>query len=153
VPPPQQLFELGMENGLPGYDYKEFAGDRAALLRGEALYRLPLLRAPLRVRVPFTRRTTLVLPGASPSIAVGVQSGWTHATTEATRRSMARLGSRRDGRGAVLLDSDGVPIPVSRETNDVRTTIDIALRLFGSIDFGVARAVDKRAEWRFYWGL
>ena len=32
-PPPQQLFELGGDESLPGYDYKEFVGDRAALFR------------------------------------------------------------------------------------------------------------------------
>jgi hypothetical protein len=47
--PPQQLFELGSSEALPGYSYKEFAGNRAALLRGMAMYRLDVWKAPLRL--------------------------------------------------------------------------------------------------------
>lgn len=153
APPPQQLFELGYENGLRGYDYKAFAGDRAALLRGEALYRLPVLRAPVRIPIPFARGAPLVLPGVSPSLVVGVHSGWARASSPATRLAIARLGARRTGRGAILLDPSGTPIPVSGETGDARTTIDLSLRLFGGFDVGFARAVDRRAEWRLVWGL
>ena len=153
-PPPQQLFEMGRENGLSGYDYKAFAGDRAALLRSEALWRMPLLRAPIRLRVPFAGPGgSIVLPGASPGLVVGVQSGWTEASSGATRDAMRRLGVRRGSDAAVLLNARGETIPVSRETRDIRTTIDLALRLFGGIDFGVARAIDRRDEWRFYWGI
>src|SRR5687767_7503085 len=40
--PPQKLFELGGSGTLPGYDYKEFAGDRAVLLRSQATFAFPL---------------------------------------------------------------------------------------------------------------
>ena len=47
--PPQQLFELGENQNLPGYGYKEFAGNQAAVIRGLVMYPLPLWRAPLRL--------------------------------------------------------------------------------------------------------
>ena len=65
-PPPQQLFELGGDESLPGYDYKEFAGDRAALFRTFASYRFGIWQRPQR----FWRN--YMIPGISPGIAASV---------------------------------------------------------------------------------
>src|SRR5205085_1615978 len=69
--PPQTLFELGGSTILPGYGYKEFAGDQAALFRGFSSYTLPVLRSPRRVW------RTLYIPGLAPGFAAGIQGGWT----------------------------------------------------------------------------
>jgi hypothetical protein len=140
-PPPQQLFELGGREVLPSYAYKEFAGDRAIVARGLAMYRLGMLRAPLRL----TRR--LFLPAPSPALAAGIQGGWTDATSTATLRSMERLGT-------AALGIDGVPVtgarfPISRITNGARTTVDLGVRFFGgSIFVGTARPIDHAAKWK-----
>ena len=57
--PPQTLFELGGTAGLPGYEYKEFAGNHAALFRSNASYSFPVWRVPHHVR-------DFVLPGLAP---------------------------------------------------------------------------------------
>lgn len=72
--PPQRLIEFGENEGLPGYTYKEFGGDRAALLRLSAAYQLPWLNAPIRVG------RWLYLPSLSPLLSVGIQSGWAGAS-------------------------------------------------------------------------
>ncbi len=142
--PAQQLFELGGSARLSGYDYKEFVGDRAAIVAGEAMWTSPFLRAPIVVSLPFVRR--LVLPGASPALSVGAQSGWTSLTSAGGRAAALRLGTRVDP----ML---GTVVPVSRETDGVRTTVEARLRFFGgAIGVGVARAVDRGAPWRFVGG-
>lgn len=137
-PPPQQLFELGGTARLPGYDYKAFAGDEAALLAGMLMWASPLWRAPLVVRAPFVRR--LVLPAPNPAVAVTVQGGWTRLTTEGARAAAWRLGTRAG--------PDGAPLPIARATDGMRTTVELQLRFFGgAIGVGVARAVDRRDGW------
>ena len=49
VIPPQKLFEIGGSGTLPGYEYKEFAGDQAALVRAQASYAFPFWRMPHRL--------------------------------------------------------------------------------------------------------
>src|SRR5690606_33281932 len=48
-PPLQTLYEIGTATTLPGYDYKEFAGDRAALVRGMVRYDPGILDTPIRL--------------------------------------------------------------------------------------------------------
>ena len=62
APHPQQLFEMGGAAGLPGFDYKEFAGDRAALTRVRLTWPLPFLRTPIVVK------PGLSLPVFTPSL-------------------------------------------------------------------------------------
>jgi hypothetical protein len=125
-PPPQSLFELGTAADLPGYDYKAFSGDRAALGRATVMYTLPLLNAPIRAG-------SMWLPAPAPSPSVGFQVGWTGASAEALQL-MDRFGWRT---------SDGA-----------RTAIDLRLRFFGgSVSIGAARPLDRDGEWRFVWGL
>jgi hypothetical protein len=135
-PPPQQLFEIGRTQNLPGYGVKEFAGDRAAVARTLALVPFGILKAPIRVS------RSLLLPGLDPGISVGVQAGWTEASGANARESIRRLGG--------TTDSVGVFTPFSRPTDGWRTSIDVRLRFFnGAVGLGVARPVDRPAPWRF----
>lgn len=122
--PPQQFFELGQNQNLPGYDYKQFAGDQAAVLRGLALWRLPWAGAPVQI----TPR--LWLPSLAPTIGLGVQSGWTRASTPAAQATVTALGS---------------------ETADhVRASAALTLRFFGgAIGVGAARPIDYPGAWRW----
>ena len=144
--PPQQLFELGENQNLPGYGYKEFAGNQAAVIRGLAMYPLPLWRAPLRVG-------RWVLPSVSPLVSFGAQGGWAAATTASARASIRRLGSTSD---SVLarLGGGSAGTPVSRPTDGFKSSIDVRLRFFGgAVSAGVARATDHHDVWRFVLGL
>jgi len=136
VIPPQQLFELGGSGVLPGYTYKEFAGDRAALLRTSAFYSFPVWRSPHRLW------RTLFIPGVGPGLAAGFQGGWTTLSTDAAQVAVAQLGA---GWSA---------IPVSRATGGFRATLGLGVTLFsGAAHFGFARPVDHQAGWRFVGGL
>lgn len=121
--PPQQFFELGSNQNLPGYDYKEFAGNQAAVLRGMAAWRLPYLAAPIRLSRRFW------LPSPSPTIALGLQSGWTassDATAEATVRALGSVDVRHP-----------------------RATTSLTLRFFGgALGVGIARPLDHPEGWR-----
>jgi hypothetical protein len=134
-PPPQQLFELGGDESLPGYEYKQFAGDRAALFRTFASYRFPILQRPIRVR-------RYLVPGFAPGIAVGAQGGWTQISSAAAQRSVDQLGA-------------GWSItPVSQATGGVRTTVGGGITLFSDVlHLGLARPVDHPAPWRFVVGF
>jgi hypothetical protein len=134
--PPQTLFELGGSEILPGYGYKEFAGDQAALFRGFSSYTLPMLRAPRRIW------RTLYMPGLAPGFAAGIQGGWTRMSSDAARASVARLGTLPDGE---LL---------SRETDGIRSTFGFGATLFsGNLHFGIARPIDRPAAWKFVAGF
>ncbi|MDB4913321.1 MAG: hypothetical protein JWM95_965 [Gemmatimonadetes bacterium] len=127
--PPQKLFELGGSGVLPGYAYKEFAGDRAALFRGFGSYSLPIWKEPHRFRNSF------FIPGVSPALAVGIQGGWTQLSGDAARVAVYGLGG-----GA----------PLSHATDGVRATLGLGMTFFsGSIHAGVARPIDRSAPWRF----
>lgn len=137
--PPQQLFEVGGNEGLPGYTYKQFGGDRAAVARLATGYTFPILRSPRRV----IRR--YMIPGISPGIAAGIQGGWAEAGTAAAWRSLALLGRR----GPVPFAT-----PVSVPTNGVRATADFRVTFFsGAASIGVARPVDHAAPWRAFFAL
>lgn len=137
--PPQQLFELGGTEGLPGYGYKEFGGDRAALARFATGYNLPLLRSPRRFYRGY------FLPGLTPGIAAGVQGGWAEASTPAARRALGLLGRRGSTPDAP---------PLSLPTAGVRATADVRLTLFsGAASIGAARPVDHRGPWRLVFSL
>lgn len=144
-PPPQQLFELGENQNLPGYGYKQFAGDQAAVLRGLVMYPLPLWRSPLRLG-------RWVLPSAAPMVSFGVQSGWAAASDAAARDAIARLGSTGD---SVRAEPRGVlDEPVSRPTDGIVSSIDFRLRFFGgALSIGAARPIDHHQRWRLVVGL
>jgi hypothetical protein len=133
-PPPQKLFELGGNEALPGYRYKEFAGNRAALFRTFASYRFDLWRRPVRAW------RNLTLPGLSPGIAVSAQGGWTELSSSGAKQAAIALGME-DGR------------PLSTPTDGMRATIGAGITLFSDLlHLGVARPVDRPAPWRFVIG-
>lgn len=137
--PSQQLFELGKYQNLPGYEDKEFAGSRAAVLRAGLLYKSPFLNVPIRLGNSFW------LPAISPGLSAGIQSGWTDAPTLAASESIARLGYT-DG-----LDQSGMPVrlPVSRVTDGVRASVTAGVRLFGGgVFIGSTRPIDHTEPWK-----
>ena len=137
--PAQQLFELGGENALPGYDYKAFAGDRAAAAGVLAAYSFPLLRRPWRIV------RSLVVPGLSPGIAIGAQGGWTELSTERARAAVRVLSASPID----CVSSNDCPEPLSVATRGIRATVDARLTFFGGlIGMGVARPIDRAARWR-----
>lgn len=148
--PPQRIFEVGSEQGLPGYEYKEFAGDRAVVARGLVMYGLPLLRAPIRVRPSF------YLPPIMPALAFGVQSGWTDATRDGLR-SIARLGGRPHPCSLDPLCDPAGPlphIPLSVPTGRIRTSVSMGLRFFGgALGLELARAIDQKDAWGWRVGI
>ena len=134
--PPQQLFELGKFQNLPGYEDKEFAGTRAAVLRASLQYTSPYFRQPIRAGRFF-------LPALAPGLSVGVQSGWADAVTDAARSSIDRLGAPID---STLLASWA---PVARPTDGIRASLTAGLRLFsGGVFVGATRKVDQAAPWK-----
>jgi hypothetical protein len=138
VIPPQSLFELGGNGALPAYHYKEFAGDRAALLRSFASYTFPIWRTPR----PLPLLRGLVIPGLSPGIAAGVQAGWTGISSNAARVAVNELGMGWS------------TVPVSQETNGVRGSLGFGLTFLGGVAHaGVARPIDHTGPWRFVWGF
>jgi hypothetical protein len=135
-PPPQQLFELGGNEALPGYEYKEFAGDRAALFRAFASYRFPILRSPMKLF------RSLYIPGLGPGLAIGAQGGWAELSSVGARRAVEGLGLRETG------------MPISRATDGVRATVGGGLTLFSDVlHLGVARPVDRPTPWKFVIGF
>lgn len=141
VIPPQQIFELGSSEALPGYAFKEFAGDRAALFRGTAMYRLNVLNVP----VPLTRR--LWLPSPSPALSVGVQAGWTDISSRGAQIAIDQMS---------VVDPTQLALwrPTSRATGGVRATISGGVRFFGgAVGVLVARPVDHAGAWRLVLSL
>jgi hypothetical protein len=135
-PPSQQLFELGGREGLFGYAYKTFAGDRAAAARTAAIYSGPFLRTPVRVR-------RFVFPGLSPGVAVGAQAGRAEASGDAAWVAVARLGVRP------VRTDDGTPAfgPASRPSDGWRAGVTAGATFFGgSVFVGGARPVDGRRD-------
>ncbi len=134
--PPQQLFELGKFQNLPGYEDKEFAGSRAAVLRASLQYTSPYFRQPIRAGRFF-------LPALAPGLSVGVQSGWADAVTNAARTSIERLGAPIDSTRLAQW------APVARPTDGIRASITAGLRLFsGGVFVGATRKVDQAAPWK-----
>jgi hypothetical protein len=141
--PPQQLFEVGRTQRLQGYGYKEFVGNRAAMLRGLAMFRLPFLETP----IPLGR---FLLPGLAPALAVGSQAAVAELSDLGAERASFRLGSRVDTPraepGHVPL---GILVPIAEATGGVRTSVTLGVRLFGgALGVGVARPTDRSAPWK-----
>ena len=137
TPAPQVMFELGGDPGLSGYDYKEFAGDRAALIRAVVGYTFPILRAPIRLP------GALVLPGLAPGIAAGIHGGWTEISNEAAQEALLELGSTTDS-------VSGLPVAVSRPTDGMRASAEVLATFFsGALAIGVTRPIDQAGKWKF----
>jgi hypothetical protein len=129
-PPPQQLFEIGNSEGLPGYAYKQFAGDQAVLIRSLVMYRLNILDAPIKITQLYW------LPAVAPALAASLQTGWIGASDAAASASILRLGGTAQS-------------PVSTVTGDARATVALGIRFFGgAVGVSMARAVDHMDRWR-----
>jgi hypothetical protein len=137
--PPQQLLEMGGAVGMPGYDYKVYAGDVAALGRIRFSFPLPFLQQPIPTGRGFA------LPSFGPQVSLGFQAGWTDVTTPAAERAMARLGDFFDtGTGGPQFDPEtGAVRPASTASGRVRTSVDLRLTLFNdALGVGVAYPID-----------
>ncbi len=133
--PPQRLFELGGNESLPGYEYKEFVGDRAALFRMFASYRFGILQRPWR----FSRG--LMLPGLSPGLATSVQGGWSELSSQEAVAAATRLTA-------------GTTLPAPTPTSGIRATAGIGVTAFSDlVHVGIARPVDRRAPLRLVAGF
>ena len=135
-PPPQQLFELGGNMLLPGYRYKQFAGDHAALFRTFVGYRFGVWQKPI---VLFRG---IYIPGLSPGLVASAQGGWTEISSPGAAESVRQLG----------VDANGVPL--STATNGVRATAGGGVSLFSDLlHVGMARPIDHSAHWRLVVGF
>jgi hypothetical protein len=135
-PPPQQLFELGGNVLLPGYRYKQFAGDHAALFRTFVGYRFGVWQKPI---VLFRG---IYIPGLSPGLVASVQGGWTEISSLGAAQSVRQLG----------VDANGVPL--SSATNGVRATAGGGVSFFSALlHVGMARPIDHPAHWRLVVGF
>jgi hypothetical protein len=141
APPPQQLFEMGSLQGLPGYEYKEFAGTRAVLARGSLMYRLPILEAPI-VALP-----RWWLPGLGPALTVAVQAGRAEVHSDAARTSVQRLGAQ------CAETFPPMCTPVARPSDGWRGSAGVGMRFFGgAVTLLMARPFDG-AGWRFVYAF
>lgn len=132
--PPQRLFELGGSETLPGYDYKAFAGDRAAVFRSYASYRFGFFKRPIRVRNFF-------LPAFDPGLGASLQGGWTELSSQVARDAVRVLG----------LESDGSPL--STATDGIRATAGGGLTLFSDLlHIGASHPIDHGGRWHFSFG-
>lgn len=137
APVPQAIFEIGSEQGLSSYGYKEFAGDRAAIVRTVLGYTLPILRAPIRLPGQF------IFPGLAPGVAAGVHGAWTEISSEEARAAVLRLGVT-PGVG------DRVDVPFSRATDGMKGSAEFLATFFsGALAFGVTRPIDHPGKWKF----
>ncbi len=135
---PQQLVELGDQEGLAGYGYRQFAGDRGAVGQLTAHWRPGWLSAPHRIGA------RVVLPGFAPGIAAGLQGGWTE------------LGSGEGKAAAGRLLAPLARTPAA--TGGIRATVDARVTfLGGAVGLGFARPIDgfgdRREGWRFVFTL
>jgi hypothetical protein len=140
-PVPQQMFELGGDLGLSGFEYKEFAGDRAALVRAVIGYTFPILRAPIRLP------SALVLPGLAPGVAAGVHGGWAEISGDEARQALTELGTRTD-------PTTGLSVPLSQPTDGMRASAEFLATFFsGALAIGVTRPLDEARKWKFTWRI
>lgn len=122
-PPPQALFEIGgYTSRLPGFPFKAFTGDRAAVGMVEAAYAVPVLESPIHIGPVF-------LPSPAPSPLAQVSAGWTGASGNAT---------------SVLSANGWEP------SHGVRATAFLGVRLFsGFLRVGAGRPFGEHGRWRF----
>ena len=140
--PPQQLFEVGGEPSMPGYRYKEFAGDRALLTQWRVAYRLPVMRSPLRVM------GCTCFPAPAPALAVTLHAARVSASSAATMASITRLGAVDDQVGTAPA-IPGTATPVSWPSAGWRSSVEVGLRFFGgAATLGVVRVNEPGSPWK-----
>ena len=134
-PPPQRLFELGGNESLPGYEYKQFVGDRAALFRTFLSYGFGLWKRPIRVW------RDILLPGVAPGLAFSVQGGWSELSSDGASRAANALTA-------------GTPLDPPEPTGGARATAGAGLTFFSDLlHVGVARPIDRKARLRVVAGF
>jgi hypothetical protein len=137
--PTQQLFLIGGDFTLPGYDFDQFGGSRALLLTGQIGYVLPFLKRP----IPVSK--SLALPAINPNINLIGYVGWTGAS-DVGQAALNQLGTR--------VNSDNQVVPYSVITNGARGSIQLKLGIFGNfLGFGVARTLDADGQWAFVFSM
>src|SRR5207253_7662692 len=123
-PPPQVLFELGGTEALPGYEFKQFVGDRAALFRVFGSYRLGVWHRPIHLF------RSLLIPGVSPGLAFSAEGGWSELSSTG-----AAMAARQLVAGTGLF---------AEPTRGFRSTIGAGITIFSDIlHIGVARPIDR----------
>jgi len=89
---------------------------------------------------------TLWLPSPAPALSVGLEGGWTGASSDAARLAVRALGDTTDR-------ATGLPVPLSRPSGRTRLSVDARLRLFGgALSVGAAHALEPGARWRLVVG-
>ena len=142
---PQQLFELGENQNLPGYGYKEFAGNEAMVIRGLAMYPLPTL-----ARRRFALGGLCFLESRQCSRSALSPAG-PRRRTRAARSSIVGSG-HPETQSSVRRSAAQVYRCHGRLTAS-RSSIDFRLRFFGgAVSIGVARATDRHQAWRLVRG-
>jgi hypothetical protein len=138
--PPQQLFEVGGAVGLPGYEYKQYAGNKGVLGRVRLTIPIPLFT----LGGPLNR--ALSIPTSQPSISFGYQGAWTSISNDGAQAAVTALGySFETGSGQTAVDSvTGSPLPASTASNGWRSSIDVRVGFFGgALAIGVAKPFIK----------
>ena len=112
------------------------------MLRGLAMFRLPMLEAP----VPVGR---WLLPGLTPAVAIGAQAAVTEYSSGGAMAASRRLGAGV-GRGPNDVVPGGPPSgPAFPATDGVRTSVTLGLRFFGgALGVGAARPTDRSGPWK-----
>ncbi len=138
--PPQQLFEVGGAVGLPGYDYKQFAGNKGVLGRVRLTLPIPLFT----LGGAFNK--ALSVPTSQPSISVGYQGAWTSISNPGAQAAVTALGYQFDTKtGQTAVDSTtGLPVPASVASSGWKSSVDVRVGFFGgALAIGVAKALAK----------
>lgn len=135
-PPTQQLILFGGSGSLPGYDWDQFGGDRAAVIKWMVNIPLPFLANPIKLGPKVS------MPALAPNISLRFYGGWAEASNTEAAASLARLGT--------TYNDDGQVVQYSVPTDGAKASGEIRLSLFGSlIGFGLAKAFEPGTKWRF----
>ena len=135
--PPQQLFEVGGAVGLPGYEYKQFAGNKGILARVRLTLPIPLFTLS-----GGALNRALSVPRSLPSVSFGYQGAWTSISNPGTQAAVTALGyAFNTGTGQTAVDSTtGVPLPASIASNGWKSSVDVRVGFFGgALAIGVAK--------------
>ena len=84
--PPQQFFEVGGAVGLPGYEYKQYAGNKGVLGRVRLTIPIPLFT------LGGALNRALSIPTSQPSISFGYQGAWTSISNSGAQAAVTALG-------------------------------------------------------------
>jgi hypothetical protein len=135
-PPTQQLILFGGTGSLPGYEWDQFGGDRAIVIKWMVNIPLPFLTEPIRLGKKVS------LPALAPNISIRAYGGASEASDSAATASLARLGIRTSPNGQV--------VPYSVPTDGIKSSAQFRLGLFGSlVGLALSKAFDAGTDWTF----